>query len=311
MATLVIGGAGFIGTNLCLELLRKGQNVYAVDNLITGSAQNIQVLKSFKSFTFISYDICKPLSELDIDLNSVSTIYHLACPTGVPNLKRMAEEMLTTSMLGTKHALDLAKKNQAKIIITSSSEVYGDPKVFPQDESYFGNVDSVGIRSPYEEGKRFAESLAMAYFQTYNLDIKLVRLFNSYGPYMSFGDTRVIPKFLRQALSGEPITIYGNGLQTRTFCYIDDTLAGLLLVMEKGRPGLIYNLGSSDEIHVVDLAKAIVEMTKSKSKITYLEPLDYDHKRRLPGLHRIHALGWRQTTTLKTGLSKTLQWFGY
>lgn len=312
MTILITGGAGFIGANLCLTLLKKKQRVIAVDNYITGNRKNLKVLNSFKQFTFIESDItCPSFKKILESIANIDEIYHLACPTGVPNLKRLAEEMLMTSLLGTKHVLELALKNRAKLLITSSSEVYGDPQLFPQDENYNGHVNPVGIRSPYEEGKRFAESLALTYFKKYKVDVRLVRLFNCYGPFMSFGDTRVIPKFFREALSGEPITVYGNGRQTRTFCYIDDAIDSFFKVLIEGKPGNIYNVGSDQEIQIIDLAKKIAALTKSKSKIAYLQPLAYDHNRRKPDLAKIHQLGWKQITTLSAGLAKTLQWFGY
>ena len=196
---------------------------------------------------------------------------------------------------------------KAKLLFTSSSEVYGDPQVFPQTESYTGNVDPIGIRSPYEEGKRFSESLIQMYVRKYNVDAKIVRVFNTYGPSMSSNETRVVAKFLSQALQGKLLTVEGKGLQTRTFCYIDDLVNGLLMIIKKGKKGEVYNLGSDKEVRIIDLAKLIVKVTDSKSKISFVERPSHDHKRRHPSLEKVKKLGWKQKTTLKNGLQKTFR----
>ena len=317
---LVTGGAGFIGTNLCKKLLETKHEVIAIDNLITSSGESLRQFSKNPNFKFIKHDITKPFpSILNSQFSILNSIFHLACPTGVANLTRLSEEMLKTCSIGTKNILDLAIKNKAKLVFTSSSEVYGDPKVFPQNEEYTGNVNPVGLRSPYEEGKRFSESLLTAYVRKYYIDAKIVRVFNTYGPYMSIDDTRVIPKFLRAALKHKPLTVEGNGTQTRTFCYVDDLVDGLILVMEMGEKGKVYNLGSNREITIKGLAQKIIKVTGSrpkddqplaeKSKITYVERPSHDHNRRLPDLSKIRKLGWEQKINLKEGILRTIKFY--
>jgi nucleoside-diphosphate-sugar epimerase len=305
MRILVTGGAGFIGSNLCRRLLEEGHTVIAVDNLITGAEKNILPLTSHPKFTFIKHDIVKPLATGHTPL-AISQIYHLACPTGVPNLGPLAQEMLLTCSLGTRNVLELAKKNGAKVLFTSSSEVYGDPQVFPQSEGYTGNVDPTGPRSPYEEGKRFAESLITMYVKKYKIDAKIVRIFNTYGPGMLLEESRVIPRFLKQALADKPLTVQGKGLQKRTFCYIDDLFDGLTLIMEKGKIGEVYNLGSDTQTTIRDLAKIIIRVTDSKSKIKFVKRPTHDHQSRLPTLEKVEKLGWWPKISLEVGLKKTL-----
>ncbi len=307
---LITGGAGFIGVNLCKKLLRQGHEVIAVDNFITSTDNNIKLLLSNSKFRFIKQDITKPISNFirRIGGSNFKYIYHLACPTGVPNLIKLAKEMLLTCSLGTRNVLELARIHSAKVLFTSSSEVYGDPQASPQTEDYTGNVDPVGIRSPYEEGKRFSESLIQVYVRKYNLKAKIVRVFNTYGSYVALNDSRVVPRFLRQALGNKPLTVEGKGLQTRTFCYVDDLVDGLLLVMKKGKKGEVYNLGSDKEIRIIDLAKLIIKVTRSKSGIVFVERPAHDHKRRFPSLEKVEKLGWRQKTALEKGLQKTLRW---
>ncbi|OGG17960.1 hypothetical protein A3D78_07385 [Candidatus Gottesmanbacteria bacterium RIFCSPHIGHO2_02_FULL_39_14] len=310
MRILVTGGAGFIGINLTLKLLKLGHEVTIIDNFITSEKAKINVLRNKKNWQLIVADIGKKLPT-ELRKMKFNQIYHLACPTGVPNLIPLAEEMLLTSSLGTLNILELAKKNKAKVLFTSSSEVYGDPKEFPQDESYTGNVDCIGIRSPYEEGKRFAESMIAMYVKKYGLTGKIVRIFNTYGPYMSLGDYRVVPRFLFQAIAGEPLTINGDGKQKRTFCYVDDLVNGLLLIMDKGTRGEVYNLGSDEEITIEKLARLIIKITKSKSMIKYLKPLSHDPWRRLPNLNKVTNLRWRRYISLEEGLRLTRAYLGH
>jgi len=210
--------------------------------------------------------------------------------------------------MGTKNVLEQVRKTKAKFLFTSSSEAYGDPQIFPQKEGYTGNVDPTGFRSPYEEGKRFSESLTLMYARKYNIDAKIVRVFNTYGPEMSNGDNRAIPIFLRQALKGEPITVHGKGLQTRTFCFVDDLVEGLITVMEKGTGGHVYNLGSNKEITITKLAELILRLSNSKSGLKFVKRPSHDHQSRLPNLEKIRKLGWSPKTDLKEGLVKTIQW---
>jgi len=304
---LITGGAGFIGINLCKKLLSHGHSVIAIDNLIISTKDNIKPLLSNPKFKFIKQDITKPILNIKYQISNIKYIYHLACPTGVPNLTKLAEEMLLTCSLGTRNVLELARKTRAKVLFTSSSEVYGNPKVFPQTEDYTGNVDPIGIRSPYEEGKRFAESLLQMYVRKYNIDAKIVRVFNTYGHYMSLNDSRVIPRFLLQALKNKPVTVKGKGLQTRTFCYVDDLVEGLITVMKKGKKGEVYNLGSDKEVRIIDLAKLVIKETGSKSKIVFVERPTHDHNRRHPSLNKVKKLGWKPKVNLKEGLRKTLR----
>ncbi len=315
---LVTGGAGFIGSNLCSRLLQQGDAVIAVDNFITSTGENLKPLLKNPNFTFIKHDITKPFPKI---LNTkylpagrhgkiLDTIYHLACPTGVPNVTKLAEEMLLTCSEGTRNVLELALRNNANLLLTSSSEVYGDPEVFPQSEDYTGNVDPTGIRSPYEEGKRFSESLVAAYVRKHGLDAKIVRIFNTYGPGMTLGDTRVIPHFLSQIKKNEPLTVQGDGLQKRTFCYVGDLIDGFLKVLELGNPGEVYNLGSDEEITIADLAKLMLQLSGSKNKIVSVDRPSHDHQARLPSLEKVKKLGWEQKITLIDGLKKILEWYG-
>lgn len=307
MKALVTGGAGLIGTHLTKKLLGLGYEVVAVDNLSTGSKENIQEFLTNPKFTFINHDIIRPFSKaVGRQLSAVSEIYHLACPTGVPNIKTLGEEMLLTSSLGTKNVLELGRLMGSKVLFTSSSEVYGDPEFFPQKENYSGNVDPTGFRSPYEEGKRFSETLSLLYHQKYALPVKIVRMFNTYGPTKT-NDTRVTSRFLRQALLGSPITVYGSGKQTRTFCYVSDTVEGLITVMKKGKDGEVYNIGSDKEISVISLANLLIRLTGSKSKIKLLKHPFPDHARRKPDLLKIKKLGWRQKVSLEEGLKRTIK----
>jgi dTDP-glucose 4,6-dehydratase len=307
---LVTGGAGFIGSNLCRKLLTS-QEVIAVDNFITSTPDNVKQLLQNQHFTLIKHDITKPFSNSQrLLLSNLDEIYHLACPTGVPNVVTLAEEMLMTCSIGTRHILELAKQNNAKLIFTSTSEIYGDPEKFPQDETYTGNVDPLGMRSPYEEGKRFAESLIMLYVRKYGLDAKIVRIFNTYGPGMTFADQRIIPHFLQSVRSHKPIPVHGKGTQTRTFCYVDDLVQGLLLVQKKGKKGEVYNLGNDSEITIKKVAEMIKALTKTAVPIQFIERPDHDHNRRKPSLKKIKELGWQPKISFEDGLRSTIRWYG-
>jgi len=311
---LITGGAGFVGSNLASKLLLNGHKVIAIDNLITSDGSNIKKLKNNPNFRFIKHDITLPLPKVVTDQlltpiksgSNVNSIYHLACPTGVPNLKRLAEEMLLTCSIGTLNILELAKKTKSKLIFTSSSEVYGDPEVFPQKEDYTGNVNPIGTRSPYEEGKRFAESLIKSYVNKYSVDAKIVRLFNVYGPGSASSETRVIPVFLRHAIKGLPIPVAGDGSQTRTFCHVDDLIEALFLIAEKGEKGEVYNAGSDVEFSILELAKLVIQATGSKSKIKFVPRPKHDHRGRRPDLTKIKNLGWQQTIGIYEGLKLTI-----
>lgn len=305
---LVTGAAGFIGSNLAEHLLKEGNLVYGVDNFITGSTKNISRLKENKNFNFLEVDVVGMGSDQKRILagQKFDEIYHLACPTGVPNLVTLAEEMLLTCSIGTRNILEIARESGAKFLFTSSSEVYGDPLEFPQKEEYTGNVNPTGIRSPYEEGKRLAEALVVMYQRKYGLDGRIVRVFNTYGPNMSEKDERIIPKFIQQIKNGTSLSVHGNGIQKRTYCHVDDLIDGLLIAMEKGGRGEVYNLGGGEEIEVKYLAELLLKISNSHVGINYTERPPHDHQSRRPDLTKIKALGWSPKIGLDKGLRSIL-----
>lgn len=321
---LVTGGAGFIGTNLCKRLLDQGNNVIAIDNFITSSGDNIKELQSNPNFTFIKRDIIDGEWHRAKSIGRVDEIFHLACPTGVPNLLPLGEEMLLTCSVGTRNVLEFAREHNAKLLLTSSSEVYGDPEVFPQTEEYTGNVQPTGIRSTYEEGKRFSESLVAFYARKYKLEAKIVRIFNTYGPYMTLTDTRVIPNFINHIKQNKPLPVQGEGSQRRTFCYVDDLVEGFLTVIEKGKPGEAYNLGGDQEYTIKELAEMVIKVSNRsnvrdsgssnsagrQARMTFIERPSHDHQARRPDLKKVKKLGWKQKINLEQGLKKTLEWYG-
>lgn len=298
---LVTGGAGFIGSNLCRTLLEEGHTVHGVDNFITGSRDNIAILSEYADFTFIEADISTPGFASGIT-ERYDFIYHLACPTGVPNLTRLANEMLHTCSFGMFNILDLAKAQGAKFLFTSTAEIYGQPEKFPQDETYTGNVAPMGIRSPYEEGKRFSESCLAAYVRYHGLDGRVVRVFNTYGPGMSLSDQRVIPQFVGSVKRGEAIRIYGDGSQTRTHLYVDDLIRGIRLVMDAGTPGEAYNVGGENPMSIRSLAELLIELTAHDSGIEYVPHFIEDHRDRHPSTEKVRTLGWRQEILIRDGL---------
>lgn len=307
MKILITGVAGFIGSNLAEHLLRQGDKVSGLDNFITSCPENIKRLSTYQNFIFFEADISNPHFSQKASLGDqkFDEIYHLACPTGVPNLVPLAEEMLLACSYGTKNILDIAGKTKARFLFTSSSEVYGDPAVFPQKEEYTGNVSSTGWRSPYEEGKRFAESLTSTYARKYGLEAKLVRVFNTYGPNMCEKDSRVIPRFIRQLEEDKPLTIHGDGAQSRTFCYIEDLIEALVLVIKKGKSGQVYNVGSAEQLSIKDLAELMSKIYGSRLKVKYEIRPAHDHQARVPSLEKIKRLGWKPKTSLEKGLQKT------
>lgn len=303
---LITGAAGFIGSNLARMLLEEGHTIHAIDNLVTGSARNAAHLKTYARCTYIpaditAHDIQKRLKEVRFD-----EIYHLACPTGVPNLTARAEEMLHACSYGTFNILEIARAHGAKLLFSSTAEMYGQPERFPQDENYNGNVDPLGARSAYEEGKRFSESCVAMYVRKYGVDARVVRIFNTYGPGMSLDDQRVIPHFFRCIKEGRPLRIYGDGSQTRTHLYIDDLLAGLRVAMRKGVPGEAYNCGGGNPVSVRELAELLLSLTEHDAGMEYREHFIDDHRGRHPAVSKLENLGWQQTISLEEGLRRMI-----
>ncbi len=304
---LIAGGAGCLGSNLVRHQIAQGNQIDCVDNLITGNASNIFPYLKMPAFQFHNGDICD--NEFMRKFHGVrySEIYNLACPTGVPNIAKYGEEMLMTSSLGSLNLLRLSQQSDAKYLFASSAEVYGDPAVFPQSENYHGDVDPVGPRSAYEEGKRFGESLTSYFAKSHGLDARIVRIFNTYGPNMSLKESRVIPAMLRSMILDEPVTIYGNGQNTRSFQYVDDLLAGIKHCMEITCHGDVFNIGSEEEISILQLFETCKQVTGSKSKLQFAGHFIDDHKRRRPDTARMRALGWRPTISLQQGLAISCQ----
>ncbi len=303
---LVTGGAGFIGTHLCRRLLNEGCHVICLDNLFTGSEQNIALFRSNPDFEFVLHDIVNPYETTDID-----EIYNLACPASPVHYQYDAIKTIKTAVMGVINMLDLAVKNRAKILQASTSEVYGDPVVHPQNESYWGNVNPIGPRSCYDEGKRCGETLCMDYHRQNGVCIKIIRIFNTYGPYMLPNDGRVVSNFIVQALQGEPITIYGTGEQTRSFQYVDDLIEGMIRMMntENDFTGPI-NLGNPEEFTILDLARKVIEMTGSKSEVIF-KPLPHDDPRqRKPDISLARKmLNWEPQISLDDGLGHVINYF--
>lgn len=301
---LVTGGAGFIGSNLCQYLLADKKNsVICLDNLSTGSKSNIEHLLSNKNFQFIESNICE---KINIKVNQ---IYNLACPASPIQYQRLPLETMNACIDGSRNLLELAKVNDATILQSSTSEVYGDPMEHPQNESYFGNVNINGPRSCYDEGKRMAETIFCNYRDIYNVDIRIARIFNTYGPNMEKNDGRVISNFIVQALSGKDITIYGDGKQTRSFCYIDDMIIGLTSLMNSDFSNPV-NIGNDTEFTILDAAKTIIELTKSSSNIIFKAFPENDPFRRKPDLSlATEKLNFQPSISFSVGLEKTILYF--
>ena len=300
---LVTGGAGFVGSNLCEKLLNDGNYVICLDNFFTGSKANVEKFANNSNFELVNHDVT------DEYLNEVNQIYNLACPASPPHYQYDPIKTMKTSVLGIINMLELAKKCNATILQASTSEVYGNPNVHPQLESYWGNVNPIGIRSCYDEGKRCAETLMMDYHRQFGIDTKIVRIFNTYGPNMAQNDGRVVSNFILQALRNEDITIYGDGSQTRSFCYVDDLVEGLIKMMNSKLTGPV-NLGNPSERTVLDFAKLIIKMTNSNSKIVN-KPLPSDDpiKRRPDISLAKQELDWQPTVDIVDGLNKTIEYF--
>jgi dTDP-glucose 4,6-dehydratase len=301
---LVTGGAGFLGSHLCDALLAEGYSVVAVDNLLTGRMSNIEHLRREGNFEFLQLDINRPF-----DCGEVSYVFHFASPASPVDYTIHGIETLKVGSLGTMHALDVAHKYRAKYLFASTSECYGDPLEHPQKETYWGNVNTIGPRSVYDEAKRFSEALTMAYHRYHTVDTRLVRIFNTYGPRMQLNDGRVIPNFMKQALRGEDLTIYGDGKQTRSFCYVTDEIDGFLR-LSKSDEHFPVNIGNPNEFTVLECAKRVIAITKSKSKIRYEKLPQDDPKQRRPDITKARKLlGWEPKVGLDDGLQMSLEYF--
>jgi UDP-glucuronate decarboxylase len=304
---LITGGAGFIGSNLCEKLLKEGHKVICVDNLYTGNIKNIQEFFYNQNFVFLNRDILLPLDITD----DIDEIYNLACPASPKKYQQDPINTLQINFIGVMNLLELAKRKNAKFLQSSTSEIYGEPQISPQTEEYRGNVNTIGIRSCYDEGKRIAETLIMEYYNKYNIDIKIVRIFNTYGPKMDENDGRVVSNFINQAINNQDITIYGNGDQTRSFCYIDDLIDGLVNLMQSDYH-LPINIGNPNELNVKELANIIIKLTNSKSKLIYKDLPSDDPTNRRPDIKKANnILNWSPKYDLEKGLVKTIDYFTY
>ena len=304
MRCLVTGGAGFLGSHLCERLLNDGHEVICLDNYFTGRMANVANLRDNRNFELIRHDVTEPI------LLEVDRIFNLACPASPIHYQFNPVKTIKTSVMGAINMLGMAKRVKARILQASTSEVYGDPAVHPQTEDYWGNVNPIGIRSCYDEGKRVAETLFMDYHRQNNVDIRIVRIFNTYGPRMLMNDGRVVSNFIVQALKGDDITIYGDGSQTRSFCYVDDLIEGFVRMMNQDKIIGPVNIGNPGEFTMLELAKEVLDLTGSKSKIVYRPLPGDDPKMRRPNIDLAKsALGWEPTIPLRQGLEKTIVYF--
>jgi UDP-glucuronate decarboxylase len=304
---LVTGAAGFLGSNLCSALLQEGHQVTGIDNLYTGTLKNLDILINHPRFIFLQKDVRVPFDFK----NNFEEIYNLACPASPIHYQKTPLKTMQTSIYGAFHVLEFARQNGSKVLQASTSEVYGDPAVHPQTESYWGNVNPHGVRSCYDEGKRAAESIFFDFYRQFQIPIKVVRIFNTYGPCMNPKDGRVVSNFIMQALMNKDITIYGNGKQTRSFCYVDDLIRGFIAMMKSDLKvtGPI-NLGASYECNMVELSNKIIKLTQSKSKLIFKQLPEDDPKERLPDLTRAkQLLGWEPQVSFESGLLKAIEYF--
>jgi len=303
--SLITGGAGFLGSHLCDSLLERGHEVVAMDNLLTGDIRNIEHLFGNKKFSFVLYDVTQFIhvpGEIDF-------VFHFASPASPIDYLQLPIQTLKVGALGTHKALGLSKEKNATFLLASTSEVYGDPDVHPQKETYWGNVNPVGPRGVYDEAKRFGEAMTMAYHRYHNVETRIVRIFNTYGPRMRIDDGRALPTFMCQALRGEPISVFGDGTQTRSFCYVSDLIEGIVRLSESSESDPV-NIGNPNEITIRQFAEEVVGLTGSKSTITFTDlPVD-DPKRRRPNIERAKSiLDWAPQVDLREGLKKTLDYF--
>ena len=304
MRVLVTGGAGFIGSHLCDALLAEGHHVVCVDNLLTGSLENLEHLAKEPRFEFVQLDITRPY-----DVGRVNYIFQFASPASPVDYMKHGIETLQAGSLGSFNSLELAKKYRAKYLLASTSECYGDPLQHPQTEEYWGHVNPIGTRSVYDESKRFAEATAAAYRRYHNVDTRILRIFNTYGPRLQLNDGRVISNFMKQALRGEPLTVYGDGSQTRSFCYVSDEIEGILRLSESDHPGPV-NIGNPNEFTVLECAKLVLRVTRSASTISFSALPQDDPKQRRPDITKARTLlKWEPKIDLQTGLNLSLEYF--
>jgi dTDP-glucose 4,6-dehydratase len=302
---LVAGGAGLIGSAMCAALLERGERVVCVDSLITGSRSNVDPLFDRSGMSFVEADVCRELP----DQEPLDAVVNLACPASPFDFAELALEIMAVGSAGVANLLDLARRHGARYLQASTSEVYGDPLVHPQPETYWGNVNPVGPRSVYDEAKRFGEALTMAHHRRYGTEVRIARIFNTYGPRMRANDGRVVSNFVTQALRNQPITIYGDGSQTRSFCYVDDEVDGLLALLDSDCTEPV-NIGNDEERTVREVAETVMKLTGSRSEIVHLDlPVD-DPAQRRPDLTRAReVLAWQPTTPFEDGLARTIEWF--
>jgi dTDP-glucose 4,6-dehydratase len=303
---VVTGGAGFLGSHMCERLLALGYSVVCIDNLSTGTLDNIRALSRFPAFAFVEADVSAGLTVT----GPVTDVLHMACPASPPDYLRLPLETLRVASIGTQHALDLAVQHRARFLLTSTSEVYGDPQVHPQPESYWGNVNPVGPRAVYDEAKRFSETLTVTYRKQLGLDTRIARIFNTFGPRMRGDDGRMIPTFITQALAGAPLTVAGNGEQTRSLCYVDDTVDGLLALLTSPDIHGPVNIGASAELTVLQTARLVIAAADSSSDIVFVPRPEDDPSLRCPDTTlAAERLGWRPEVDLDEGLRRTIRWF--
>lgn len=304
MNVLITGGAGFVGSHLVERFISKNYNVTVIDNLLTGSKKNLEPFLENENFTFIDFDVQNHI-EISQDLDFV---LHLASAASPKAYTKHPINTLKAGSIGTINTLGLAKAKSSKYLLTSTSEIYGDPQISPQPETYWGNVNPIGVRSMYDEAKRFAEAAVASYNRIYNLDTRTVRLFNTYGPKMKINDGRVVTNFISQAIKGEDITIYGNGNQTRSFCFIDDTVLGIIKAMESDSSE-VFNIGNPNEITILQLAEKVISLTNSKSGIKFVQLPEDDPMQRKPDITKANKkLNWFPKVSLEDGLLKTIEW---
>jgi nucleoside-diphosphate-sugar epimerase len=305
LKTVVTGGAGFIGSNLCARLLEEGHSVLCVDNLLTGSTRNIEELRRHPRFTFVEHDVTQPFD------CEAEAIFHLASPASPVGYMEHPIETILVNSQGTYRMLEMARKQHARFLVSSTSEIYGDPLMHPQTEDYWGNVNPIGPRACYDESKRLGETLVMEYYRQYMTNVRIVRIFNTYGPNSQIDDGRMIPNFITQSLKNAPLTIYGDGSITRSICYVSDLVEGLMLAMFKpNTTGEVFNLGSTEEHTVLEYAQMIIKLCGSSSSIEFEASRVDDPERRRPNTGKAQqVLGWQRKVSMEDGLRRTIEWF--